>query len=86
MFPKKKKSMFEEMGEYAGSAENEALRKKYGAPPEVEDVPGAGEEDPLAADAGSPSEDAAEGVSAEDVEAFLAQLSPDELNELLTKV
>lgn len=81
--PGRKKKMFDEMGEFAKDAMGDELRGKYGpppeAPPEVEEVPGTEEE-------GEAPEMLAEGGELpEDIEALLAQLTPEQLEELLSK-
>lgn len=74
-----RKKMFQEMGEFAGEESANQMRAKYAPPPpgDSEEVPGAEEEDGL--------EMASEEEPAEDVEAILAQLTPEQLHALLAE-
>jgi hypothetical protein len=75
---KAKKKMFEEMGEFADGAHADELRAKYAPEPEVEEVPGTEE-----TGEGEMSEEGM--MPEEDVEALLAQLTPEQLEELFSK-
>lgn len=71
-----KRKRYQEMGEFAKEASAEELRKKYAPEPEVEEVPGAEEQDGMEAAA-------SEGGEMEEIEALLSKLSPEEIEALL---
>lgn len=86
-----RKKMFRDMGDFAKEGQNEQLRAKYGPKePEVEDVPGTEEDGTMLDEAAMPmgegsGEEMAEGEP-QDIEAILAQMSPEELEALLMQV
>lgn len=73
-----KKKMFQEMGEFAGQESANEMRAKYAPPPpaDSEGVPGTEEED---------GQEAAGAEPTEDIEAILAQLTPEQLHALLAE-
>lgn len=76
-----KKKMFQEMGEFAGEESANEMRSKYAPPPtaaeDSEPVPGTDEIE---------GTEGADGVAAmpEDLDALLAQLTPEQLEALLS--
>lgn len=77
-----RKKMFEEMGGFAKGESANELRSKYGPKePEVEPVPGAEDEEAMAAEGEMPEGEALP----EDVEALLAELTPEQTEELLSQ-